>query len=694
MSLLTRLARRGGHRRHRLLAQRTVSPFISGRADHQDDNEDTNSNCNNGMHQQQLQRRTISIASQRQLHRSSLCHQSSMNSSSSLLGSSSASFTNNNHMSCTTARAYHTTPKNQILPFLAVGVLGASAVYTYRTFQQMDQDWDDYYEAVEEYKAMTGIDIDPATQSAASASASSTAANTATSMNGNEDLSAFFTGGTMAIDLGTTRLKLSHRPSLLANANNNAQQLSTSKSTPSVSVDREGFRSTPSLLWMPLLSSQNESCEEVLTGRLAQARMYDTKNGLIVHPREALLEGTNDVERAIESSIRVVASNALDQALGGTSPSSQSSSGTISGGDKPLFVLDASMAESSESYNVRPIFTYPPQYEQEQQSQSTTTTLEEYKRSMNNLTSPAGIAEFVSEPVAIVTGAEYYNLLPPKGDSAAKSGSGTSVLVIDVGGSSTCISMVNSEDDTVMYSTSLPFGGDTFIDLLVSHLVQGFYNGPNDTTATAAAASEEEASDVILSTKPNLNDATALQRLYESSTTAIHELSNKTRSEINIPYLTMDLETRQPKHLEVGMARTVVNGQVEGWVRDRLVPHLQQHTDNSQSSSSSSSLSGAAISQALPPPTNLSTLVSSTIMSSLESTSQTPHDLRAILLVGGGARIPLVREAVNEGVSYLAGDSYANGSGGGEEKRLIMPEGEMGEELAVLGAVVWGSGGR
>ena len=113
---------------------------------------------------------------------------------------------------------------------------------------------------------------------------------------------------------------------------------------------------------------------------------------------------------------------------------------------------------------------------------------------------------------------------------------------------------------------------------------------------------------------------------------------------------------------------------------------------------SSSSLSGAAISQALPPPTNLSTLVSSTIMSSLESTSQTPHDLRAILLVGGGARIPLVREAVNEGVSYLAGDAYANGSGGGggggEEKRLIMPEGEMGEELAVLGAVVWGSGGR
>jgi hypothetical protein len=35
-------------------------------------------------------------------------------------------------------------------------------------------------------------------------------------------------------------------------------------------------------------------------------------------------------------------------------------------------------------------------------------------------------------------------------------------------------------------------------------------------------------------------------------------------------------------------------------------------------------------------------------------------------------------------VKYLAGDAYTS-------EHLIMPEGEMGDELAVLGAAVWGS---
>ena len=131
------------------------------------------------------------------------------------------------------------------------------------------------------------------------------------------------------------------------------------------------------------------------------------------------------------------------------------------------------------------------------------------------------------------------------------------------------------------------------------------------------------------------------------------------------------------------MARSVVASKVESWVLSKLVPYLQQ-----QQSEGSGSLS-----QALPPPTNLSSLFSSAIMSSLEQTSHTPHMLRAILLVGGGARIPLVRDSIKEGVGQLAGDAYVSGSGG-ETKRLIMPEGELGEELGVLGAAVWGSGTR
>jgi len=55
-------------------------------------------------------------------------------------------------------RDYHTTSRKEILPFIAVGVLGATTVYTYRALEQMDKDWDDYYDKVDEYKAKTGID--------------------------------------------------------------------------------------------------------------------------------------------------------------------------------------------------------------------------------------------------------------------------------------------------------------------------------------------------------------------------------------------------------------------------------------------------------------------------------------------------------------------------------------------------------
>jgi len=537
-------------------------------------------------------------------------------------------------------RQYHTTAKREILPLLAVGFLGASAVYTYRTFQQMDQDWEDYYDELEEYKAVTGIDPEKQDLGDATTTASS---NASAASNNSEDLSSFFTGGTLAIDMGTSRLKLSHRSSLA----NKSQYKNGKPPSPIVSVDREGFRSTPSLVWVPPTAE-----EDMLIGRLAESRVYDSKGGSIVHIGYSTEDGTMN-EDAVQRAIRAVASNALDQVLGGSNSS-------LGQNGNPLFVLDASMSMRG-SYNVRPIFTHPPNYEH----------LDLYQHAVNSLTSPGGIAAFVPEPVAVISGAEYYNLLPPKNTST-----GSSVLIIDVGGASTNVSMVGDNNAEILHSAQLPIGGDTFIDVLVSHLAKGFFDqhgNSDDPTETPAS----------LSSKPSLNDPTALQRLYEAATTAIHELSNKTRSEINIPYLTMDLQTRQPKHLEVGMARNVVDAEVETWIRTKLVPYLQTKVGDN--------LSPTALSQALPPPTNLSTLFSSAIMSALEQTSHTPHMLRAVLLVGGGARIPLVKNAIREGVGYLAGDAYASG---GEGNRLIIPEGEMGEELGVLGAAVWGSDGR
>ena len=98
-------------------------------------------------------------------------------------------------------REYHTTSRKEILPFIAVGLLGVTTVYTFRALQQMDKDWDDYYDALEEYKSATGLDPEKDTS------------DTQADQTSQRDFSSHFTGGTLAIDLGTSTLKISHRPS-------------------------------------------------------------------------------------------------------------------------------------------------------------------------------------------------------------------------------------------------------------------------------------------------------------------------------------------------------------------------------------------------------------------------------------------------------------------------------------------------
>lgn len=519
-------------------------------------------------------------------------------------------------------REYHSTSRNEMLPFIAVGLLGVTTVYSYRALQQMDQDWEEYYDAVEEYKKETGIDIEKQAEVAAAfekGTASSTKSNAV-----DDDMSGL-SGGTLAIDLGTSTIKLSHRQQT---------NIQKKKVDPVVVVDREGYRSTPSLVWM------GQDAEGKVVGRLAQARSHDNKGGNIIHPRQALSNNDPMGVEATREIIHNAASNALDQILGG------GSGGKGGGGSSnSLFVLDSSKG----SYNVRPVFTYP--HPTGDNNGDENRYIECYRNAVNELTSPVGIASFVSEPVATVTGAEYFNLLPFGCES---------VMVIDVGGSSTSISLVNG-DKEVLHSMQLEFGGDTFVDALVSHLIRtfdGFKYEPQS------------------SSKPTLSDTAALQRLYEASTSAVHELSSKTRSEINIPYLTMDLESRQPKHLEVGMARAVVENEVENYISKSLVPALNKEK--------------TMLSQAFQSPSTLSALFSSVIMSMLEQTAHTPYNLRAILLVGGGSRIPLVRESLKSGVAVLAGDAYVNGA---EGKRLIIPGGEMGDELNVIGAAISASGG-
>lgn len=523
------------------------------------------------------------------------------------------------------------------------------AIYAHRALDQMDRDMEEYERRLDEYEEDM-MRADPTFKRT----------TRRTKREEREAVDVPFAGGTLAMDVGTTRTKLSYLSSFPTKSSSSGEGTAP-PTLPTVCVDREGHRSTPSIVWLPPPAGGDDV---PLFGRHAEARAYDSRGGIVLRPREIIRDIKDDddddeyrvVTDALRRAVRDVAANALDQALGGTVGGGTAAGDTL----VPLFVRRGAERSTSGTYDVRPVFLHPASGDGSRW----------YRDVYAGLSNPEDIAVHVSEPVAIVTGAEHYGLLPPS------SAGTTSVLVIDVGGTSTCVSLVPDDGGEVTYSATLPLGGETPIDLLVRRLAEDFY-GPS-----SPGGGEDDGGDIddsmasAFTTRPKLDDPAALQRLHEASVAAIRELSNKTRTEINLPYLTMDMKTRQPRHLRTDISRNVVDAAMENWVRSVLVPRLLRQKSRGDE--------GNVLSRALPPPTDLSTLFASAIARCLEITAQTPLALRAVLLVGGGARMPLVRESMMGCVGYLAGDTYAS-------KRLIMPEGEMGDELGVLGGALWGS---
>ena len=90
------------------------------------------------------------------------------------------------------------------------------------------------------------------------------------------------------------------------------------------------------------------------------------------------------------------------------------------------------------------------------------------------------------------------------------------------------------------------------------------------------------------------------------------------------------------------------------------------------------------LSEGMGTPSDLVSLLASSIMKALETTAMTPFALDAVLVVGGGARSGVFRRAIAEAIGSLAGEGFA-------EEKMVVPREELVEELVVLGAAVLGS---
>jgi molecular chaperone DnaK len=162
-------------------------------------------------------------------------------------------------------------------------------------------------------------------------------------------------------------------------------------------------------------------------------------------------------------------------------------------------------------------------------------------------------------------------------------------LVLDIGGRMTQISVVNMKEksyELVGTKTLFHVGGEFVNDVLAAHITTDY----------------EKKNSIQL-----LNDSFSKQRIYETIELLKIDLSKTKTSSINLPYITADLNG--PKHLEMDISRANLE-------------HLISPMFN----------------QIQKPLTDLLT----------EINLQNIHEIKSFVVVGGGARMPLVQKMSKE----------------------------------------------
>jgi hypothetical protein len=242
----------------------------------------------------------------------------------------------------------------------------------------------------------------------------------------------------------------------------------------------------------------------------------------------------------------------------------------------------------------------------------------------------------VPEPVAAIWGAQELNILPAP---QSKEENLSSMIVIDVGGLSTTISLVR-EDRVASYVTLYKVGGESFVQQLVKRILA-------------------ETGDVTMA-----KDKMSLKLIQSSARSSVIELVNKTQSNVHIPFLYMGRKPNNP-HLDMSISRTVLEQSVQDYWKDEVVPDLM--TQNSLSSS-------------LPPPRTARDIFTSALTKVLEDSNELPTNIERILVVGGGSKHRLLEEACKESVMALMGPAAANSN------KLVLPQPSLRAELTALGA--------
>ncbi|CAB9499231.1 protein DnaK [Seminavis robusta] len=286
-------------------------------------------------------------------------------------------------------------------------------------------------------------------------------------------------------------------------------------------------------------------------------------------------------------------------------------------------IQDAVERAGLDHSKMRSIVTVPPTAVQDTQDKNNP-----WNHTHNNDTWKT--AEWIPEPVAAVWGAQVHGELPLHDLNKP-------VLVIDMGASMTSLSVV--QRDVVLTNVSLDFGAQVYVDAICDHVVE---SQPGLSTVK--------------------NDGMAWQRLRTAAQEAVQELNTQPQAQLNIPYIGMDLETREPIHLDLRVPRQLI----EQKVADAIVTDMILKYEDGSSSS--------ILSPHVPVvPHSLSSLWMSLMTQLLTGINQQPQDLGHVLVVGGGAKHQMVESTIKECFGFF-------------QTEVVLPALSTRSELVALGA--------
>lgn len=520
---------------------------------------------------------------------------------------------------------FHHTAKREILPLIAVGVVAVFGRYAYRAVKRMDDEWQEYEDQLLE------SGMHPSQQQGQTQDGMTVEANKS------------FQDGFLGIDLGSMNFRLSHMPNKDKNIG------------PQIIESRAGGRSTPALVENSSFSEQGDS---PLFGSMAKSKFHERKDQnnapKIQYLRQLISNhssdnGSGNNDKATRFFVASMAQNALEKVVG-TKPNTANK-------DQSIF----SLLNDPNSFNARPICTYNPS-----PIQSTSISEEQipHKKIIESLCTPESIPVFIPEPIASSIAAEHFKLVSSK----------SSIAIIDIGGydlSFSILKPVQGDKNSakfpyeIIHHVTIPdIAGDAVQSSMVNLLLRDFKEGKGG----------PDQSDYVPL------DGMGLQRLNDAAEGAIMDLSKKTRTSVNIPFLSVNMRM-EPRHLEMDVSRNVLEQEVNNFLSDIISSGDLLNKYNITNENDKVEVK------------DLSSLVMTILWKGVEranvnpflpSSSNDPNGLSQVLLLGGGSRSPIFQNAVRKGLAQFGGDSFA-------QEKLLLPKDELVEELVVLGASIYGS---